>query len=136
MTLRAATLLWVVEGSEPSRRRPPLPGPDDGVEPRPYPRGGGQQSDGQDGDDCLADPAGGGTGAAVEDVVGVAVGSSIGDEHRAAERQTFATTQPRSAAASGSNTVSDTKYAASQPGNSGYGSQPPVANWATCTKVP
>jgi len=36
----------------------------------------------------LADPAGGGTLAAVKDVVGVAVGSSIGDEHRAAERQT------------------------------------------------
>ena len=38
----------------------------------------------------MADPACGGTLAAVEDVVGVAVGNSIGDEHHAAERQTFA----------------------------------------------
>ena len=36
----------------------------------------------------MADPAGGGTLAAVEDVVGLPVGSSIGDGHRAAERQT------------------------------------------------
>jgi len=69
-------------------------GPGGWVEPRPYPGGDRQQSDSQGGDGCLADPAGGGT-AVVEDVVGIAVGSSIGDEHRAAEHQTFAATQPQ-----------------------------------------
>jgi hypothetical protein len=42
-----------------------------------------------------ANPAGGWTLAAVEDVVGITVGSGICHEHHAAECQTFAATQPQ-----------------------------------------